>query len=285
MVDVDGGEVRRIFDAGRTHLSFSQLQTYQSCGKKYELSYVQRVEREPQGAFLGGTAIHRAIQEAEGYGWWLDDANVSGPTAPMVARFLEILETKVAEAGGPGAIRWGGRGQGEDLAWWRKQGEFMCRRYVATRQAMEASGWAPITHGVEMRVEATFDEVGEPIVGYLDKFLMHEEGEPLIVDYKSGKIGGAEPMQFATYAALVKATRGIDVERGVAVYLRAPDAGRRVAPMRFADLTERMPRTFSVLARGIDAGLFEPNPSAFCKSCSVRAHCWYWQATEGKEEA
>jgi len=266
------------------NLSFSQLSTYHSCGEKWRLQKVERVPQEPQGAWIGGRAVHRAIQESEREGWWPDEDTWRGPEGAMIAFFLAELERGVAEDGGSEAIRWGGRkdrqgNPGEDLAWWRKNGEFMLRRYVDTRVTLAEAGYEPIEGGVEMKVVA---EVGGiPVVGYLDKFLMHEAGEPVILDYKGGQIGRADPLQFATYAALLERSRGIVVERGLAIFLRAADAARRIAPVRFAELVPRMDEVYEAAVAGISAGLFPVRPGPFCPSCSVRDSCWYWRGTNG----
>lgn len=272
-----------IVEDPRRRLSYSQLNVFQDCGEKYRLSYVEKVPREPQGAFLGGIAVHDAIATSEAEGWWSDEDAASGPEAPIVAAFLEKFRRSVEEAGGPEAVRWGGRGGGENQPWWEKQGEFMLRRYGATRRAMDEAGWGPIEGGVEMRV---LDEIGgTPVVGYLDKFLMHEMGEPAIVDYKTGRVGNASPTQFATYALLLERSRGIVVRRGIGIFLRAQEAAKRVQPVEFAGLVERMDELFAGLVEDIQAERFRVNPHAYCSSCSVRAHCWYWRATsrEGDE--
>lgn len=271
------------------HLSFSQLQTYLDCGVKFKLSYIDRVEREPQGALIGGSLVHRIIELSEREEWWTDEANFASeyvdpegnvdPPGVAIRAYQHGLESDVAAAGGADRCRWGGRGDGEDYTWWRKQGEFMLRRYQATREAMDGDGWDAIDGGTEMRVEANLPGVSTPVVGYLDKFLMHADGEPVIVDWKTGRIGNADPRQFATYSRLILETTGVVVEKGVAVFLRAADAGRRVGKVNFAKLVERMPESYADLVRGIEAGIFAPRPSDFCKSCSVRASCWYWQAT------
>lgn len=301
----------------RRNLSFSQLSTYQQCGLKYDLSYNQRAPREPSGAFLGGGSIHKTIERSEAEGWWLEAENFLASDSVGLAAWHRIFDVAVMEAGptlgeitgwderrealdrlegkeraaaidaGLAFVRWAGRGQGEDYPWWHKQGEFMLRRYQATRLAMLENEWSPIEGGVEMRVVANLEGVPIPVVGYLDKFLMREfvdretgeVGDSIIVDYKSGKVGNAEPLQFATYSTLLRIARGLDVRRGVAIYLRAPDAEKRVQAVEFEGLLPNVEPLFAGLARGIEAGLYLPNPNAFCPGCSVRASCWYWSGT------
>lgn len=268
----------------RRHLSFSQLNVYDSCSEKYRLSYVENAPREPQGAFLGGIAVHETIAQSETVGWWPEEEPFADPSAVAIAYFLRTLHDQVDKNGGEDAIRWGGRGGGETLAWWEKQGEFMLRRYQLTRVGMEAEGWGSVEGGTEMRVIAELPGVSSPVIGYLDKFMMHEGGEPLILDWKAGRVGWVEPMQFATYANLVERARGIRVTRGVVVFLRAPEPAKRVQAVHFEPLIDRMPDVFAKMVAGIEAGIFAPHPSSFCSSCSVRESCWYWRGTRPPEE-
>lgn len=274
----------------RDHASWSQLNTYNDCGQKYYLSYIVKAPREPQGALIGGILVHSVIEVSEREGWWTDAANFArpaapnAPEAPAIALYHERLDEEIAKAGGLDAIRWAGRGGGEDYRWWWTQGEFMLRRYQQTREQMHGLGWGLAEDRTEYRVEVMIEGTRKPIVAYLDKYLMHETGEPLIVDWKTGKIGNAAPLQFATYAKVVQATRGVLVSRGVAAFLRAPDAERRVQPVNFLPLLDRLAELYNGLEDGIDAGLFPPHPSWMCKGCSVRSACWYWNATEGDVE-
>lgn len=266
----------------KSHLSFSQLSTYSGCGEKYRLSYIERVPRRPQGPFIAGIAVHEAIATSEDEGWWEDEANADGPTKPIVAEFLERFDDGVAKAGGRAEVRWGGRGGSEDVEWWHHHGELMMRRYANIRRSWAGEGWGSI--GTEYRVVVTLPGLDRPVIGYLDKFLMHEGGEPLIVDWKTGKVGGADPLQFATYAEMIAQARGIEVRRAVAVYLRAATMEQGVQEVSgFAALRERVGGEFATLAKAIEADLFTVNPQSYCSSCSVNAHCWYWQAKEGAE--
>jgi hypothetical protein len=273
----------------RKYLSFSQLNVYQQCGTKFDLSYVHKAPREPQGAFLGGIAVHDSIAVAEDAGWWKDAPSLMTSEHPLLATFHEKFDELVKQNGGAAAIRWGGkmvRGHNEDKPWWDTNGEFMLRRYAVTRQTWHDAGLVSVPGGTEMRVVTTLPGVSLPVVGYLDKFLARrvdpDTGELLghgIVDWKTGQIGRAEPFQFATYARQVRVALDIDVEWGLAVFLRAADEADRLAPVIFQGLVEHIDEVYATLGRGIEAGEFLPKPSSYCSSCSVRDACWYWKAT------
>jgi len=266
---------------GGPHLSVSQLGTYHDCSLKYDLKYRQHVEREPCGPMIAGIAIHHAIEISEQAGWWQDPENTQGLESPTCDVFLAMLEDSVRKAGGPSVVRWGGRGGTEDMEWWRYNGVFMLQRYQAAREAMAENGWGAVEDQTEYQVKANVPGVARPIIGYLDKFLMHEVGEPLILDWKTGKVGNANPMQFATYARLLELIRGIHVTRGTAVFLRATTAQAAIKHMTFLPLVQRVDEIFAAMERSMDAGVFTPNTKAWCSTCEVRASCWYWQGQGG----
>lgn len=51
------------------HLSYSTVNGYRGCGKRFELSKVLRKEEKPGLAAIGGNAVHRATEEFD-LGTW-----------------------------------------------------------------------------------------------------------------------------------------------------------------------------------------------------------------------
>jgi len=45
-----------------SHLSYSQLETFLSCGEKYRLSRIVGVPEEPAWYLIGGSAVHEATE-------------------------------------------------------------------------------------------------------------------------------------------------------------------------------------------------------------------------------
>lgn len=259
--------------------SHSQLDTFNSCGHKYELRYLRHAPEMTAAPLFAGKEIHALIARSEDEDWWHEPANFEGPEGIAVRLWLDLLHKAVDEAGGPEHVHWGGREGREDLEWWEWNGEMMLRRYRHVREALELSGYTSVEGGTEMRVLQRLPGVSRPVIGYLDKMLMQKDGEPTILDWKTGKVGGASPLQFATYARLVELAYGWHVQEGLGVYLRAGSATDAVQAVRFTELLPHVDEMYASLARGIEAEQFQPKPTAWCKSCSVRDSCWYWQAT------
>lgn len=267
------------------HLSWSRISTWRRCGEQYRLRYIEQVPPEPSGAMIGGSAVHATIAEAEEREWWRDSALWS-EDGVAIAWFLADLDRRLAEAGD--GVRWGGRKTrefpgGEDRTWWERSGPMMLRRYAALRRDLAEEGWGLVEGGAEMQVTVPLDDL-PPLLGFVDAFLAHASGEPVILDWKTGQVGRADVMQLATYAWLIARARGITVERGALVYLRATDRARQMQQVDLRPLVPHVEETVRAAARGIAEGIWVPNPGPMCVACSVRAGCWYGATLDGEEE-
>lgn len=278
-----------------SYVSHSQLRAFSDCPAKFRLRYVDGVKGEPQGAFIGGSAIHRTIEESERQGWWADpenfQRNIAAPHGAALEFFREEYGRRLAEAGGPEAVRWAGRKskefpQGEDAAWWLKNGEFMLRRYADTRTSVLADFEFK---GVEMKVTLTLPS-GREVLGYIDAFLGDLAGA-VLADWKTGVPGRAGPDQLAEYAVMVDGSPASElvggemVERGLIVDLRAADATRRHRWFNLAPLKPFVVERYEALNAMRDLGQFPPEPNAWHSSCYVREACDYWHALQAAEAA
>ena len=55
------------------HTSYSSLTTWLSCGYRYYLSRIAKVDEEPATWTLGGSAVHRATETYDLMTWKLND--------------------------------------------------------------------------------------------------------------------------------------------------------------------------------------------------------------------
>jgi hypothetical protein len=63
------------------HLSHSTISAYRSCGKKFQLGKILRLEEKPGLAALGGNAVHTATERidlAAFHGVLVDNRNAEG---------------------------------------------------------------------------------------------------------------------------------------------------------------------------------------------------------------
>lgn len=264
-------------------LSWSRVSTYLQCGEKYRLSYIADAERRPQGPFIGGIAVHEAIEAAERGGHCEDREWVSN-------RFqTEFTATMRRIAPDPSLIRWGGRKtkdhpNGEDEAWWRAVGPMMMRRYVLTREEDRESGISLVPSTIEARLR-TETPAGRAWQGVFDAFAFADsDGAMVIRDWKTG-VYTPDAMQLASYALLAKKVWGWTVERGEYIMLRRQDAAKRRIQLDLRPYIDLIFPLFEQVERGISAGAFPITPSNMCVSCSVVSSCSYGQALAKATEA
>lgn len=254
-------------------LRHSHLNSFQGCGRQFELTYLRPPSFViPQGAFHGGSAVHEAIEWAEKEGVWKREDPEDMIYGQAVARFQE----KVDRDGGPENIRWAGRKSkqypgGEEYNWWIFHLGVFTKRWLDIRRTWDFEGVRLLPDGAEMSFRATLP-TGTILSGRADAVMyVDPEGEPYIVDWKSGQKGASPVLQLATYAWGIGQTRGLTITKGQFVYLRGPQIDTH-------DLTPYLPlvpKLYGDLEKAIEAETFLISPSNFCISCPVRLDCEY----------
>jgi hypothetical protein len=270
------------FGEPRPALSWSRLSAYSHCGYQYKLQNIDKLPQVPQGNFLGGRAIHEAIEESERQGWW-KDSDSAARGGVLERFFLAAFDAELIEAHDSAdyPIRWGGRKTrnypgGEDAKWWQTSGPMMLRRYVSLRQA-DAELGHEMEH-IEGFVGANLPS-GTYVRGYIDGYLSGDT----IRDWKTGKPGGAQRAQLGTYGWAMRSTMDKEVRYGQFVYLRAQDSARMVETFDLEPWIAMVEWMFTELEKGLAAEVYLPQPSNMCIACSVRPHCQVGQQYVEKE--
>lgn len=81
-------------------LSWSAMQTFLACQRKYDLTYRENLQRKPSAAhrnLLLGSAFHAGVEAALQYTFDVDYHQMSGTSTWMVERALEAAETYLTE--------------------------------------------------------------------------------------------------------------------------------------------------------------------------------------------
>lgn len=254
------------------HVSWSQLSTYTECSLKYRLSYIDHFAKTPQGALIGGSAVHAAIEFAEAERLWAEEKKM----AWVNQRGLSEFEAGVEKAGGPDAIRWAGRKDqdgvpNEGYVWWQHQLPVMLKRYAGIRNLDELNGLRLMPNGSEMEVGVTLPS-GRPLKLYVDAFFMaDEDGQFVVRDWKTGKVSRAVSKQPVIYAWAIREALGWTCSRVELAYLKT-GAGE-VVGHDVAHLIDSVPGWFAKADVGIEAAIFEPEPGWYCEGCQVKSGC------------
>lgn len=259
------------------HVSHSQVSTWSKCGRQYLLERVMRLETQPQGALIGGSAVHDAIE-----------AHLADDADPAVA-FTQLFTQSVKNAGGVAAVRWGGRKskawpEGESFDWWLAEGTNMVARAMSLLAAFRESGREIVSHEAQYQFEVD----GRPVVAKPDLVLAAADGIWEVVDWKTGSmVSPQNPIQLAIYVIAVSGTHGLDPAQAVGqvAMLRKDGADGlvRYNPAAYLELAQQMIRDFIA---GTEAGVMAMSPGPMCVSCGVKAHCAYGRTlpTEGGDE-
>lgn len=256
-------------------LSHSQLTSYMSCGEQYRLIRRRHMPDSYSWALAGGSAFHQ----------WTELLDQGIPLEPE--SFIQFLDEQVKEAltdsrnalfdesdikpTGRVSKDWPNK---RDRSWWEHHGPLFAQQYIDWRESadnmlMPAEAIPGDDYLVEVKVEGELG--GIPVLGFIDRMVLKSpEGHPVVVDLKTGK-APSTVLQLATYAVLASEQLGIEIKHG-AFYLA--EKGELSSVMDLSKYTrEVIESMYSDARRGIEAGVYLPNPNAFCSTCPVKQFC------------
>lgn len=260
-------------------LSHSQLNGWTGCGERYRLERIVGVPQRPGWALIGGNAVHDTTEN--------HDLREHGVDVPPLT-FEEAFEARTVEAeerdgfdrsefraSGRKSNQWPDK---ENADWWLANGPGMVQRWVTWTRNVPWVLW--VTPEGQPAVEVEFNyvslEEGFTIKGFIDR-VYHDPatGRLIVVDIKTGAQKQSSGRQLGTYRI------GLEdkyAAQGVAVPLGTFWDARGGATDRLYDLgwftKERLDWSFRQLKRARASGMYLPNPSALCSSCSVRDYCY-----------
>jgi len=237
----------------RLRLSFSRVDSYQTCPLRFRFAYVDKLPTKPSPHLSWGTSIHTAIE-----GWW--DSKL--PEAPPVEVLLRRLYDGWDDSGFAGMPR------AEKLKWYSHAQDVLRRhhaRHAATYvPAVASEAWFELDLGEDVQVVGSIDHVARTADGGIG-----------IVDWKTNRKAKdrrhvAASLQLAIYALAARALWGHDPE-WVALDFVVP--GVRVTVDRDQIDTDAAVATIHEVAARIKAEAFEPTPTALCPWCDFRSEC------------
>jgi putative RecB family exonuclease len=233
-------------------LNPSKLQCYLDCPRQYRFRYIdKRPERRAFGPTALGRSVHKALRDFYGM--------------DREQRSIENLLRALRRA-------WDGSGyrsskEAEDAF---TRAEDMLRRYHAGTDPQNARVVA-----LESKFSHARASDGILVSGRVDRIDI-DDGEYVIVDYKTGRFGSDEDvlhdsLPLSLYAIAVSATMGRDVHRIAVEHLTS---GRRAETSRRPERLETDWLKVSTLASEMREGSdFLPRPSSLCRWCDYLVAC------------
>lgn len=234
-------------------LSFSRVDTYQTCPLKYRFAYLDKLPAAPSPQLSWGSSIHSALEF-----WWGQKL----PEPPSVEDLLQSLYDNWDDTGFEGMPR------EEKLKWYRHAQDVLRRHHdqYASRYvpAVASEAWFELDLGDDIQVWGSIDHVARTPSGGIG-----------IVDWKTNRRAKtrkqvAGSLQLAIYALAAVELWGHQPEW---VALDFVVSGVRVTMPRSEIDTDAALSTIRDVAARVRASLFEPSPSRLCSWCDYRAAC------------
>jgi putative RecB family exonuclease len=235
------------------HISHSQIFTYLNCSLKYYFSYVEgRMPEHRPAAMLFGSAIHAAI-----------------------ARYYKGVQKK---------------GKPEPLSLHQDlfhDGQLLVKIFYESAQPMEVVGVE------EPYSSILFDEEGNPtdfkLIGIVDCIQRDKDGNLIIIDNKTANRAYSQDkieqdLQMTVYSYLAAASRLVPTKSktlhrfDVLVKLKKEPRLDLYHTTRTAADRKRLAKTISRVLKGIEVGVFFPNPGWMCQDCMHANACKNWSA-------
>jgi putative RecB family exonuclease len=244
------------------HTSASQLTTYASCPRKYELRYLEGAERESTAVGLMlGSAVHASL------GWWHERRNHGA--APSVAEAVLVAEADMqASLDGP-PVEWG--------RW--SEGDFRAHTEAMVRFAIDTLGDMPV-RASEVRFTlplvdpTTGRTLPRALLGYYDFVLSDHR----VVELKTSRAEYTDTtvrtsIQLAAYLTAMDVQHSASrLELEVVVKTKTPRL-QRISLVPTPEIKLWFWETAAAIERAIAAGHFPPSPGFGCASCEYRRQC------------
>jgi putative RecB family exonuclease len=264
LVEVLGDEVADPLHpgGGRLRLSFTRVDTFERCPRRFRYQYVDGLPQAPAPQLSFGSSVHAALE-------WLYDRK--HPVLPSREELLQALFDA-----------WDTTGYAE------VDREEQLRAYEHARAVLGAFHARVEREGFRLpaATEAWFElPIGEDIVvvGSIDRLDVDDDGTMHVIDYKTNRKARTraqvrDSLQLAIYALATRelygrlpATVGLDfVVPGTLVRVPVEDLELDAVPGRLEDV-----------ARRIRAGEDTPTPHRLCDWCDFRSICPAWTGAEG----
>ena len=231
-------------------LSYSSINTYETCPAKFKFQYEDRLPSAPSPALSFGDSLHRALHLFHGR---------PVPVAPSLEELDEMLDSVW--------VREGFRDHSEERMY-RDHG-----RQVLHQYHRENAGDYRIPAALEHRF--TIEIEGVALSGVIDRMDRIPGGGYEIIDYKTNRRLPPQQridrdLQLSIYHLAAREVWGIEPERLTLYYLLP---GQRMTTVRTRADVDDLRRRIGTVAERIRAGRFEPRQNPLCDWCEYQHLC------------
>jgi putative RecB family exonuclease len=261
----DVGDPLRV-DGGRLRLSFTRVDTFERCPRRFRYQYVDGLPQAPAPQLSFGSSVHAALE-------WLYDRK--HPVLPSRDELLQALFDA-----------WDTTGYSE------VERDEQLRAYEHARAVLSAFHSRVEREGFRLpaATEAWFElPIGEDIavVGSIDRLDVDDDGTMHVIDYKTNRKARTraqvrDSLQLAIYALATRELYG-DLPATVGLDFVVPGVVVRV-PVEELRL-DTVPGRLEAVARRIRAGEDTPTPHRLCDWCDFRSICPAWTGAEDSSDA
>jgi putative RecB family exonuclease len=231
-------------------LSYSSIDTYETCPAKFKFQYEDRLPGKPSPALSFGDSLHQAL-----FHWH----NRPVPVPPPLEELHEILDGV-----------------------WRRDGYTdESQEHVYKDHARQVLSFYHRENAAEYRIPAALEfrfsiEVeGVQVNGTIDRLDRIPGGGYEIIDYKTNRrlppmARVEKDLQLSIYYLAAREVWGIDPER-LTLYFLLP--GQRMTTTRTPADADELRRRIAIVAERVDAGKFEPRENPLCGWCDYQQLC------------
>ncbi len=241
-------------------LSYSSINTYETCPAKFKFQYEDRVPQSRSPALAFGDSLHRALHLFH---------NRPVPVPPSLEELHDMLE-----------MSWVSEGfvDESEERMYRDHG-----RQVLAQYHRENAAEYRIPAALEFRF--TIQVEGVELSGIIDRMDRIPGGGYEIIDYKTNRRLPPQAridrdLQLSVYHLAAKEVWGIEPERLTLYYLLP---GQRMTTGRTAADVDELRRRIATVAERITAGKFEPRQNPLCDWCEYQSLCPLFRHQHEKE--
>ncbi|HEY2803665.1 MAG TPA: PD-(D/E)XK nuclease family protein [Actinomycetota bacterium] len=231
-------------------LSYSSIDTYETCPAKFKFAYEDRLPRRPSPALSFGDSLHRALQCFH---------NRPVPVPPARDELLEMLDAVWVSDGY--------RDASEERTYRDHARQVLVQYHVENAERYR------IPVALEFRFSIEIE--GVQVNGMIDRMDRLPGGGYEIIDYKTNRrlppLSRVErDLQLSIYHLAAKEVWGIDPELLTLYYLLP---GQRMTTTRTPEDVDELRARIATVAERIGAGKFEPRENPLCDWCDYQAMC------------